>query len=352
MSDVSSELINRVAAAIADQSKLNVVGRATKNFIGRNPTGEVVSLAEHSGIISYQPVELVMTVRAGTTLMEIENTLQEHGQMMSFEPPNFDGQATIGGTLACNMSGPARPWSGSVRDMVLGVKLINGKAEHLNFGGQVMKNVAGYDVSRLQAGAMGTLGILTEISFKVMPKLAMSATLVKEMDAQEAIETIARLSGKANSLTGACWLDGKLTVRMSGAARAVEAAIKQWPGGVLDDADSFWHKLREQQLDFFAGDLPLWRFSVNSNASHFLPDENWLIDWGGAQRWLRGNFEKEILEQQAVKSSGQVGLYRGGNRNGEVFHSQSNGLKTIHQRLKFSMDPSGIFNPGRLYEWL
>lgn len=352
MSDNSSELVNRVAAAIADRGKLNIVGRATKSFMGRDPEGEIVSLAEHSGIISYHPVELVITVRAGTTLLEIENTLQEQGQMMSFESPDFYGEATIGGTLACNLSGPARPWSGSVRDMVLGVKLINGKAEHLSFGGQVMKNVAGYDVSRLQAGAMGTLGLLTEISFKVMPKLAMSATLVKEMGAREAIQTMAQLSGKANSLRGACWLDGKLYIRLAGAARVVEEATKQWSGGILEEANSFWQGLREQQLDFFKGDLPLWRFSINSNAGHFLPEESWLLDWGGAQRWLRGSFEKEDLEQQAIRSNGQVGLYRGGNRQGEVFHSQSKGLKTMHQRLKFAMDPDGIFNPGRLYSWL
>ena len=308
MSDVSSELISRVAEAQAAKSKLNIVGRATKTFMGRHPEGEDICLAEHSGIISYQPVELVMTVRAGTTLMEIEKTLQEHGQTMSFESPNFDGEASIGGTLACNLSGPARPWSGSIRDMVLGIRLINGKAEHLRFGGQVMKNVAGYDVSRLQAGAMGTLGIMTEISFKVMPKPAMSATLVKLMDAQEAIETMARLAGKANSLSGACWLDGKLYVRLSGAVRAVEAMIEQWSGGILEDADSFWRALREQQLDFFKGDLPLWRFSINSSAVHFLPEENWLVDWGGAQRWLRGNFSKQDLEQCAIKSSGQVSL--------------------------------------------
>jgi len=352
MNDDSLQLIDQVVDARGNGKTLDIVGRASKTSMGREPKGDKISLAKHSGIVSYQPVELVMTVRAGTALIEIEETLQENGQMMSFEPPDFGGQASIGGTLACNLSGPARPWSGSIRDMVLGLKLINGKGEHLNFGGQVMKNVAGYDVSRLQAGAMGTLGIITEISFKVMPRLDTSITLVKEMDAQEAIETMNQLSGTPVPLMGACWLDNRLYLRLSGTKRAVEGAQDSIPGKILEDSSTFWADLREQQLDFFSGDSPLWRFSIKSNARHFCPEGKWLLDWGGAQRWLRGDFEKATFERQAAKSRGQVSLYRGGDRSSEVFHSQSKGLKTLHQRLKYSMDPAGVFNPGRLYSWL
>lgn len=352
MSDISKELIEHVSLARAENKKLNIVGRGSKTFLGRNPEGETISVAKHRGIISYHAVELVMTARAGTSIVEIENTLAEQGQMLAFEPANFCGQASIGGTLACNLSGPARPWAGSVRDAVLGIKLINGKSEHLNMGGQVLKNVAGYDVSRMQAGAMGTLGIITQVSFKVMPIPLASLTLVLEMGAQQAIETMNSLAGKAKPLTGACWLDNRLYLRLAGAQSAVDGTLKQWSGKILGNDRQFWTALREQQLPFFEGDEPLWRFSVNPGAAHFYPEKNWLIDWGGAQRWLRGSQSLAALELNAIKANGQVGLYRGGDRSAEVFHTQSKALKEIHQRLKLSFDPEKIFNPGRLYGWL
>lgn len=352
MSDISKELIARVSQARDTKTKLNIVGRGSKAFLGRQPQGETISVAKHRGILAYEPVELVMTARAGTPIVEIEAALAERGQMLAFEPANFAGEASIGGTLACNLSGPARPWGGSIRDAVLGIKLINGSGEHLNMGGQVLKNVAGYDVSRMQAGAMGTLGIITQLSFKVMPKPLASLTLVQEMDAEQAIETMNQLAGKAKPLTGACWLDNKLYLRLSGAQSAIDGTLTQWAGELLDNDAQFWHSLREQQLDFFAGDEPLWRFSVNSSAAHFYPDKHWLIDWGGSQRWLRGPQSREALEREASKARGQVGLFRGGDRSVEVFHPQSAALQKIHQRLKQSFDPESIFNPGRLYSWL
>jgi glycolate oxidase FAD binding subunit len=298
-----------------------------------------------------------MTVRAGTSLVEMEAALEEQGQMLSFEPPTFGGQASIGGTLACNLSGPSRPWSGSVRDMVLGVKLINGKSEQLNFGGQVMKNVAGYDVSRMQAGAMGSLGIITEISLKVMPKHSATLTLTQDMDAQQAIETMNQLTATAKPLTAACWVDNKLYLRLSGADSAVKGTAEQWKGEIAEDGAAFWQALREQQLGFFSGNAPLWRFSIKSTAKHFSSGSSWLIDWGGAQRWLRGadecdNHERSSLERQAIKAQGQVSLFRGGDRCSEVSFSQPEALVSIHRRLKSAFDPDRLFNPGRLYSWL
>ena len=352
MSDISKELIERVTAARLGGEQLSIVGRSSKSFLGREPQGLPVSVAPHSGIVSYHPVELVITVRAGTPLTEITAALDENDQVLSFEPPDFGGQASIGGTLACNLSGPSRPWSGSVRDMVLGLKLINGKAEHLNFGGQVMKNVAGYDASRLQAGAMGTLGIITEISLKVMPKPAATLTLVREMGAQEAITTMNALAGTAKPLTAACWSDHKLYLRLSGARSTVEGTAEQWQGDVVEGASDFWADVREQQLSIFAGPSPLWRFSIKPSAQHFYPDAEWFIDWGGAQRWLRGDYEKSALEKEAEKAGGQAGLFKGEDRGGEVFHRQSPALQGIHQRLKSAFDPDRVFNPGRLYSWL
>jgi len=352
MSDISLELMERVDQARQLGQKLVIRGGGSKAFMGREAGGELLDVSAHSGIVSYQPVELVMTARGGTTLQEIAATLAQQGQVLACEAPTFDGMASIAGTLACNLSGPARPWAGSLRDAVLGIKLINGEGQQLNFGGQVMKNVAGYDVSRMQAGGMGTLGVITEVSFKVMPRPATTLSLVAEMSAAQAIETMNQLAATAKPLTGACWLAGKLYLRLAGAASAVEGTARQWPGQVMEDGDDFWRALQEQQLGFFNGDAPLWRFSIRPTASHFLSEAPWLIDWGGAQRWLRGEHESADLERKAEHSGGQVALYRGGNRCGEVFHSQPAAVKILQQRLKASLDPQGIFNPGRLYSWL
>lgn len=358
MTDISQMLIERVKQANKDGTKLQIIGGGSKAFMGRTPTGEPINLSEHRGITSYEPVELVLTARAGTPLIDIHKALAEHNQCLAFEPPLFDNQATLGGTLACHLSGPARPWSGSIRDHVLGVRLINGRAEELRFGGQVMKNVAGYDVSRMQAGAMGTLGIITEVSLKVMPRPAATATIKQPMPAAQAIETMNRLSAQSKPLTGACWLDNHLYLRLAGAQSAVDSAVDQWQGKtlqegeVLADNNDFWLKLREQQLDYFLGSEPLWRFSVNSNADHSLPNENWLIDWGGAQRWLRGDFSTEELESIAERMGGQVSCYRGGNRVQEVFHNQPAALRQLHKRLKLAFDANEVFNPGRLYNWM
>lgn len=352
MKDISHELIERVKQAGADGSQLRIVGGGSKDFMGREAVGEPVSLAEHSGILSYQPIELVLTARAGTRLSDIKAALAEHNQMLAFEPPLFDGRATLGGTLACHLSGPSRPWSGSIRDHVLGIRLINGRAEELRFGGQVMKNVAGYDVSRMQAGAMGTLGIISEVSLKVMPKPAATLTLHQEMDAAQAIEEMNRLAGQAKPLTGACWFDNHLYLRLAGARSAVDSTVSQWSGSVLEDSYGLWEKLGEQQLDYFSGEAPLWRFSINSHAQHMLPQASWLLDWGGSQRWLRGDFAHDELEALAEGAGGQVSLYRGGNRQQDVFHTQPKALQQLHQRLKHAFDPDGIFNPGRLYSWM
>ena len=352
MSDISHELIERVRQASADGTKLKIIGGGSKDFMGRQSEGELLSLAEHSGIVSYEPIELVLTARAGTPLVDINAALAEHNQRLAFEPPLFDGQATLGGTLACHLSGPGRPWNGSIRDHVLGVRLINGRAEALRFGGQVMKNVAGYDASRMQAGAMGTLGVISEVSLKVMPKPAATITLKQEMNATQAIEEMNRLAGQSKPLTAACWFDNHLYLRLAGACSAVESTVNQWQGEVLEDGDTLWTQLREQQSEYFSGEAPLWRFSVNSNAGHLLPEESWQLDWGGSQRWLRGDFAAKELEALAENAGGQVSLYRGGDRLQDVFHTQPQALRQLHQRLKHAFDPNGIFNPGRLYSWM
>lgn len=354
MADNLQTLQEQVLHARDGGHKLNIVGGGTKAFMGRaaDPDADTLNLGEHTGIVDYHPVELVLTVRAGTTLQEIEATLAEEGQALHFEPPHFGESSTIGGTLACNLSGPARPWAGSVRDQVLGVRLINGKGEHLRFGGQVMKNVAGYDVSRLQAGAMGTLGVLTEISMKVMPKPAATLTLVQEMAADEVIHYMNSRAAEPKPITAACWLDGKVYLRLSGARSAVEATAQKWSGDVMENGDQFWRQIQDMNNDFFTGDDPLWRFSVGSTAANPKLDGPWLIDWAGSQRWYRGNAELKQMEALAKEARGQVSLFRGGDREGEVMQHQPDALKGIQRRLKNAFDPDGIFNPGRLYCWL
>ncbi|WP_348701478.1 glycolate oxidase subunit GlcE [uncultured Marinobacter sp.] len=355
MADLTQQLQEQVLQARAQGQKLNIVGGGTKVFLGRaaDPEAGTLSLAGHTGIVEYHPVELVMTVRAGTPIQDIEAALEEQGQALHFEPPRLGAASTIGGTLACNLSGPARPWSGSIRDQVLGIRLLNGKGEHLRFGGQVMKNVAGYDVSRLQAGAMGTLGVITEISLKVMPSPAATLTLVQDMAMDEAIAYMNRRAGEPKPLSGACWLDGRVYLRLSGARTAVEATAEQWGGEVLADGEDFWQRLRDLRHDFFAdADAPLWRFSVNSTAPTPPLNGRWLIDWAGAQRWYLGRATLADLSPLAREAGGQVSLFRGGDRSGEVMHPQPEPLRAIQRRLKHAFDPDALFNPGRLYTWL
>ena len=224
------------------------------------------------------------------------------------------------------------------------------KAEE--FGGRVMKNVAGFDVSRLQAGALGAFGVISRISLKVLPRPQHTLTLVQELDAARAIVRMNELAGLAKPLSGAAWCDGRLYLRLSGAATAVEAAARQWGGSRLDDAAAFWRDLADQRLPFFRSDAPLWRFSVKSSSTLPEIDGEWLVDWGGAQRWIHGDFDKRELERSAQSAGGHLSLYRGGDRESEVHHELPEALKALHLRLKAAFDPDRVLNPGRLYGWM
>lgn len=351
--DASEAIIAALRAARERQTPVYIsAGGSKRQMIGRHCDAVELDVSGHRGIVDYQPRELVLTARAGTPLADIVATLADNNQMLSFEPPLFGGRATLGGTLACNLSGPARPWGGSIRDMVLGVQLLNGKCERLNFGGKVMKNVAGYDVSRLQAGALGTLGVLSEISLKVLPRPQHTLTLRYTMSAAEAIETMNRRAAQPKPLSGAFWLDGQLHLRLSGAASAVENTALQWGGEHVDDAGHLWQGLREMTLPFFSGDAPLWRFSVQSSAPCAPEIGPTLIDWGGAQRWVRGEHPREQLDRIAANAGGHVTLFRGGDRHSEVRPPLDTAQRALQQRLKYAFDPDGILNPGRLYSWL
>lgn len=351
--DASGEIAARIREAGAERQSLYIRGGGSKReLLGRDCDLPLLDVSGHTGITDYQPSELVLTARGGTPLTVLQAALDSEGQALPFEPPLFDGKATLGGTLACNLSGPARPWAGSARDLLLGVQLIDGRGQMLHFGGKVMKNVAGYDVSRLQAGALGTLGVLAEITLKVLPRPECNLTLAYEMSASEAITCMNRRAATPAPLSGACWFDDRLYLRLSGEAGAVAHTANTWGGESLAQGDALWRDLREMALPFFAGEEPLWRLSIKSTAPPADGTRAALIDWCGALRWTRGAATLDALQQQASADGGNATLFRGGDRRAEVRPTPDPITRRLYQRLKQSFDPQGILNPGRLYGWL
>jgi glycolate oxidase FAD binding subunit len=354
-SDRSDSLRQAVLDAVAANTPLNIMGGGSKAFYGRPLPADAVPLetAAHRGIVSYEPSELVLTARAGTPLAEIEALLAEHGQMLAFEPPHFGESATLGGTVACGLSGPRRPYAGSVRDSVLGCRIVNGQGEILSFGGQVMKNVAGFDLSRLMAGALGTLGLLLEVSLKVLPRPECERTYVFPMTGAEAIQTMSRWSGEPWPISGLANDESWTFLRLSGAEPAVEAAHQKLGGDPAADGPGFWLRLKEQRGRFF--DYPhlggrLWRLSLAPATPELDLPGHWFHDWGGAQRWLRSDALGEAVFREAARVGGHAALFRGTSEDGRVFQPLPTALEALHRKLKRTFDPKGLFNPGRLYE--
>ncbi len=350
MNQVLQAFRERIASASASKRALRIRGNGTKDWYGQSLDGEVLDTTAYSGIVSYDPTELVITARAGTTLREIGAALSEKKQMLAFEPPRFDGLATIGGIVASGLSGPRRQAVGSVRDFVLGSALMDGKGEVLHFGGEVMKNVAGYDVSRLLAGSLGTLGLILEVSLKVLPRPFAQHSLQFAMSEEEALHQVNVWGGQPLPLSATCWHDGTLAVRLSGAQAAVDAAIAKMGGAELPEADTLWDSLREQNHAFFADvSQGLWRVSVPTVAPALqLPGEQ-LIEWGGAQRWLKTSADAATIRAAAAAAGGHATLYKGGDKAVGVFHPLSPAVARIHRNLKNAFDPAGIFNPRRMY---
>ena len=340
-------LQQQITEAFASATPLSICGGSSKQFLGNPVAGEPLSTAEHRGVINYQPDELVMTVHSGTPLQEIEETLKAQQQRLAFEPPSFGDTATIGGTFACGLSGPSRPWAGSARDSLLGCTIINGRGEQLHFGGEVIKNVAGYDATRLMVGAFGTLGLILDVSFKVMPVPATEITLSFSAGAEQAVTSVVAWSQKPLPITAAAWLDGELLLRLSGAQAAIRSAQLQL-GGEVSKQSEFWLQLREQQLGFFQTGKPLWRLSLPMAAAPLdIPGEQ-LIEWGGAQRWLITGAEPEMIRQAATSAGGHATCFRNAQNTG-IFTPLSKPMLALQQRLKKAFDPKGILNPGRMY---
>lgn len=366
MADLTRYFVAQIREASASKSPLNIEGSGSKRWYG-NPAVAQRQLVTtgHTGIVDYDPAELVITARAGTSLADIEAALAACGQMLPFEPPRHGAESTLGGAIATALSGPGRPFVGGVRDFVLGMHVIDGKGAVLKFGGQVMKNVAGYDVSRLMTGAMGTLGLISQVSLKVLPLAPASATLQFELSEADAIHRVNAWSGQPVPLTASAWEQGLLHVRLSGARAAVASAAKTLGGVPMDpaSADAYWNTLRDQTHAFFcdasemnAGQT-LWRLSLPAIAPAVtnaqLPGAaHQLIEWGGGQRWLWSDADGDTMRSIAQNLGGHAVRFNNQHGDGETFAQPSPALMAIHHRLKQTFDPQGIFNPGRLFQGL
>jgi len=339
----------RVRAAGANKTPLRIRGGGSKDWYGQRLEGEILDTRGHTGIVDYEPTELVITARCGTPLAEIEAAVAERNQMLAFEPPHFGAGATLGGTIAAGLAGPRRASSGGVRDFVLGATLLDGKGEVLRFGGQVMKNVAGYDVSRLLAGSLGTLGLLLEVSVKVLPRPFAETSLRLEMSEADAIRTLNEWGGQPLPISSSCWHNGLLCLRLSGAQAAVDAAKGLIGGETVANCASFWAGIREQQHPFFGGSAALWRLSLPSTAPVLALGGTQLVEWGGAQRWLRTDLDAATIRRSSAALGGHATLFRGGDKSCGVFQPLAPAVARIHERLKASFDPAHVYNPGRMY---
>jgi glycolate oxidase FAD binding subunit len=346
-----TEVCERIRDAAARKAPLRIRAGGTKDFYGHEPSGEILDVSGYSGIVAYEPKELVLTVKAGTPLAELQRVLDAERQMLAFDPPSFGAASTIGGTVAAGLSGPRRPFAGAARDFVLGARIVNGKGEDLSFGGRVIKNVAGYDVSRLMAGALGTLGVMTEISFKVLPRPAQEVTLSFQMDEPAATRQVNTRAGQPLPLSATAWLAGRLLVRLSGASSAVAAARAKLGGEEATDLPGFWEALRDHRLEFFNNPRPLWRLSVPQTAAPIATPHHQLIEWGGGERWVAGELDAAAIRKAAQDAGGHATLFRNGDKSVGVFHPLQPALMKIHRRLKDAFDPHGILNPGRMYDF-
>ena len=347
--DLTDILAERVRAAAEARTPLRPRGHDSKAFLGNPCEGEPLDLSAHRGILAYEPSELVITARAGTPLEEIRAALAEHGQHLAFDPPAFDGRGTLGGAVAAGLAGPGRPWSGAPRDQLLGVRLLDGRGQVMRFGGQVMKNVAGYDVSRLMAGSLGTLAVLLELSLKVLPAPRSSATRILELSREQALSRMRELARQPCPLSGACYLDGRLHLRLSGAERSVQAWAARIGGEAAAPNSTFWERLRDHRLAFFERPGNLWRLSLAPAIPRLDCEEESLLDWGGAQRWVRSERPAEAIRAEVAALGGHATLFRRAPDAQPPFQVLPPPLLALHRRLKERFDPAGILCPGRLF---
>lgn len=339
---------SQIKAAAAKGAKLAIRGGGSKAFCSPAATGDAIDTREHAGIVEYEPNELVIVIRCGTRIADVEKTMADAGQMLAFEPPHFGDGATIGGMVASGLSGPRRPYAGALRDFVLGCKVLDGKGDHLSFGGKVMKNVAGFDVSRLLTGSQGTLGVITEAAFKCLPLPKAQQTRVFELDAQTAIECMNRWYAEANPITATTWVGGKLYIRLAGAEPAVKSAASTLGGEWLADDVTWWCDWREQKHSFFADEYALIRVACKSTApwGDLANDaDKQAVDWGGAQRWLRSSaVVLPAIREWAHAQGGHASVFRGAASVAERSEALQPALADIQTKIKDSFDPYNVFS--------
>ena len=336
--DDSDRLIDAVQIAGSRGVGIYVQGQGSKNFLSTanfdRIEGNLLSTLDHTGVINYSPDELVITVRAGTTLSELEDVLRDGGQILPPDPPLYGGQGTVGGAIAAGLSGPGRPWLGALRDTILGVEIINGLGERLKFGGQVMKNVAGYDISRLMVGSYGTLGIILSVSLKVLPRPRCEKTLRKEIPVGRLQDFMGRLFREPFPLTATCYENENLWIRLSGSEESVTAAAAQLEMDEELDV-GLWDRLRDQDHAFFLGDGPLWRVSLprGMNPQNIPTGLLYLSEWGGAQLWCRNDEVRGFPEVATVSGYRDV--------------KEPAAVRSIYsERLKKAFDPDEVLNRG------
>jgi glycolate oxidase FAD binding subunit len=354
--DLTEALVARVRAAASAQTPLRIVGGDTKGFYGRPVAADTLALAGHHGVLHYDPAELVLTARGGTRLADVEALLARHGQQLPFEPPSFGPTATLGGTVAAGLAGPARIARGPVRDYVLGARLLTGDGRVLKFGGEVMKNVAGYDVSRLLAGSLGILGVVLEVSLKVLPVARDTRTVSRNIDAQGAIDLLVAAVQRGLPITGSFWQAGELHVRLEGSASSLDTTLQTFGGDVMDPqaATALWISVRDQTHAYFASARPLWRLSLPATVAGAALEQadRVAFEWNGTQAWL-GGVEREAIDLIARTTGGHATLFRRDDATegvtGEVFSPLPAPLLALHRAVKRVFDPAGILNPGRMY---
>ncbi len=356
--DISTTLQQSVKDALSDNTPLYIHGGNSKLFYGNTVDANPLDVSQHTGIINYDPTELCITVRAGTLLSDIEDILDKENQILPFEPPQYTANTTIGGAIAAGISGPRRAYTGSVRDAILGVKIINGEGEIVSFGGQVMKNVAGYDLSRMMVRSQGTLGVILEVSIRLLPKPKKVITVNFTNSQKTALEYFQASRTKQFPITASAWFDNQAYIRLSGSEKSLADKLKilinELGAKPVENPTQFWKDIRDHKHHFFAReDKPLWRLSLPPASDEIAQiGDNQLIEWGGAQRWVNTNTPANIIQSSANSRGGYATLFKGNIPEVSCFPIIDNNLMKLHTQLKNNMDPQGIFNPGRMYSSL
>ncbi|MCL4111506.1 UNVERIFIED_CONTAM: hypothetical protein GTU68_002290 [Idotea baltica] len=353
--DISLALQNIVKEAIKTKSPLYIHGGNSKLFYGNSVSASPLDVSPHTGIIAYDPTELCITVRAGTLLSDLEKIVESKNQILPFDPPQYTPNATIGGALAAGISGPRRAYTGSARDAILGVKIINGEGEIVTFGGQVMKNVAGYDLSRMMVRSQGTLGVILEVSIRLLPKSKSEITISLEGSQSFALSYFQSIKMQQLPISATAWFNDQTYLRLSGSEQVLTHHLNKISDEMqvrtIDDGLNFWTEIRDHKHHFFGRmDKPLWRLSLPPASEEITQmNDNQLIEWGGAQRWVNTNTPANIIQSSANSRKGYATLFNGDIPEVACFPRLDVNLMKLHKQLKRNMDPHGIFNIGRMY---